>query len=340
MSSSIISVKPLGFQWETKDPFLFCAHHRDAYPAGNERMGPAADLGGRRLGSDFSSLNGWSMYHGEKVPGFPVHPHRGFETVTIVLEGFIDHTDSAGATGRYGNGDVQWMTAGTGLLHAEMFPLLNRDKPNTLELFQLWLTLPGIKKRVEPYFRMLWKESIPIITVTDDKGKKTHLTIISGKVEGKEVLCPSKDSWASNPANEVVIVRIKMEPGAEYTLPVAAEETNRMLFFYKGDELLIEDQSIPAYQSIELKANTTTKITSIRGECELLWLQGKPIDEPVVQYGPFVMNTEEEIHQTITEFRTTGFGQWPWPEDDFVHPRDTPRFAKYSDGTTHSPDVK
>jgi hypothetical protein len=104
--------KPLGFPWVTADPFLFCVHHDDAYPRGDERMAPVASLAGRDLGADFSRKDGWSMYHGEEVPGFPAHPHRGFETVTIARRGFIDHSDSLGATARFGGGDVQWLTRG------------------------------------------------------------------------------------------------------------------------------------------------------------------------------------------------------------------------------------
>ena len=143
MKSDIISnIKPLGFTWEVKNPFLFCAHHLDHYPAGNENMGPAASLKGRNLGEDFELKDGWRMYHGRTIPGFPEHPHRGFETITIVLKGFVDHSDSWGQAGRYGMGDVQWMTAGSGLQHSEMFPLLNMDGDNPAELFQVWLNLP------------------------------------------------------------------------------------------------------------------------------------------------------------------------------------------------------
>jgi len=120
--SDILSVVPLGFQWPTLDPFLFCVHHDDAYPAGNEQLGPAAPLDGRELGMDFAGKDGWRMYHGTTVPGFPQHPHRGFETVTIVRRGLIDHSDSLGATARFGRGDVQWLTAGKGISHCEMFP--------------------------------------------------------------------------------------------------------------------------------------------------------------------------------------------------------------------------
>jgi redox-sensitive bicupin YhaK (pirin superfamily) len=96
-------------------------------------MGPAASLAGRQLGQDFEGKDGWRMYHGEDVPGFPGHPHRGFETITIVRSGYIDHSDSLGAAARYGRGDVQWLTAGRGILHAEMFPLIERQRGNPLE---------------------------------------------------------------------------------------------------------------------------------------------------------------------------------------------------------------
>lgn len=92
--NSIKSITPLGFPWQTQDPFLFCVHHADFYPKGNENMGPEASIAGRNLGNDFVVKDGWRMYHGQKVPGFPGHPHRGFETVTICKKGLIDHSDS------------------------------------------------------------------------------------------------------------------------------------------------------------------------------------------------------------------------------------------------------
>src|SRR5919112_1973907 len=157
----ILNVAPLSFPWQTKDPFLVCVHHVDLYPQGNERLGPAASLEGRNIGQDFAGKDGWRMYHGDAVPGFPQHPHRGFETVTIVRRGLIDHSDSLGAAARFGRGDVQWLTAGKGIVHSEMFPLLDQKKPNPLELFQIWLNLPRADKLVDPFFTMFWEGDIP-----------------------------------------------------------------------------------------------------------------------------------------------------------------------------------
>src|SRR6266700_2199549 len=165
MDDPVLEISPLGFQWATIDPFLFCVHHVDDYPAGNDAMGPAASLTGRDLGMDFAGVDGWRMYHGTTVPGFPQHPHRGFETVTFVRRGLIDHSDSLGAAARFGRGDAQWLTAAKGISHCEMFPLLDASGPNPVELFQIWLNLPARDKLVAPHFTMLWDRSIPRVEV-------------------------------------------------------------------------------------------------------------------------------------------------------------------------------
>ena len=104
----VLETAPLGFQWPTLDPFLFCVHHSDAYPKGDARMAPhPSHLVGRKMGSDFQLKDGFRMYHGRVVPGFPSHPHRGFETLTLARKGFIDHSDSLGARARFGHGDAQ-----------------------------------------------------------------------------------------------------------------------------------------------------------------------------------------------------------------------------------------
>ncbi len=328
----IIDIKPLGFVWDTIDPFLFCVHHLDNYPAGNEQLGPAASLEGRYLGQDFTVRDGWRMYHGERVPGFPEHPHRGFETVTVVLNGFVDHSDSHGAAGRYGNGDVQWMTAGSGLQHAEMFPLLNRDKPNPLELFQIWLNLPKARKFSKPYYNMLWGEDIPTNTDKDQNGKLTSVTVVAGKVGNLTAPPPAPDSWAAEEVNEVGIWLIKIEANGRWTIPVASPEINRKLYFYRGSEIKIAGIEVKPYNSVELLVDEPVIIESGNKDSYLLLLQGCPIGEPVVQHGPFVMNTPAEIQQAFYDYRKTRFGGWPWERSDNVHPRERGRFARYSDG--------
>ena len=328
----ITNIKPLGFTWETQDPFLFCVHHLDNYPAGNDQLGPAASLTGRNLGQDFTTKDGWRMYHGEIVPGFPAHPHRGFETVTVVLNGFVDHSDSHGASGRYGNGDVQWMTAGSGLQHAEMFPLLNKDKPNPLELFQIWLNLPKAKKFSRPHYKMLWAEDIPVVSEKDKNGKFTEVTIIAGKIGEVTASAPAPDSWANEPENDVGIWLIKMEANAHWTIPSASLEVNRSLYFYRGTDVIIGGVTIESYHSVDLLADQTAIIENGNKDAFLLLLQGKPINEPVVQHGPFVMNSAAEIQDAFNEYRKTQFGGWPWSSLDNVHSRETGRFAKYSDG--------
>ncbi|PKP19036.1 MAG: pirin, partial [Bacteroidetes bacterium HGW-Bacteroidetes-22] len=306
-------VQKLNAQWSIENPFLFCAHHQDAYPKGNSEMGPAVPLSGRNPGSDFSGKDGFSMYHGDKVPGFPAHPHRGFETVTIVLNGLIDHFDSKGNEGRYGNGDVQWLTAGAGCQHNEMFPLVNDDKENPLELFQIWLNLPAKDKFVKPDYKMLWAEDIPVIQLTDANKKRSTVRLIAGTFRQHESLKPCPDSYANNENNHVGIFLIQMEPLATITLPAVSETLTRNLYYYRGeDQIQIDDLKIGSSNRIKLGGNTDTIITNGKKESFIIVLEGEPIQEPIVQYGPFVMNTENEIRQAMNDYQNTAFGGWPW----------------------------
>lgn len=322
--------------WQTQDPFLFSVHHLDHYPAGSAELGPEDDLAGRRIGNDFGGKDGWSMYHGQQVPGFPHHPHRGFETITVVERGFADHTDSLGATGRFGQGDVQWMTAGKGVLHSEMFPLLDPDGPNTLELFQIWLNLPRKSKMVPPNYQMLWAEDIPVVTTKDDAGKETSVKVIAGDYGEQAALTPPPHSWAADAENHLAVWLIRMEAGARWSLPAAAPGLNRALYVYQGETLTVADQEIDNYHSIQLRSEAAIDVVAGKESISMLLLQGRPIDEPVVQHGPFVMNTSEEISMAFAEYRKTQFGGWPWPSDEHVHPRDKGRFALYPDGSEES----
>ena len=328
MSNPVLSVFPLGFPWETQDPFLFSVYHLDHYPKGNAEMGPDASLEGRNLGNDFVIKDGWRMYHGQTIPGFPYHPHRGFETITIVNKGFCDHSDSLGAAGRFGEGDVQWMTAGRGVQHSEMFPLLNEDKENPLELFQIWLNLPSTAKFVAPHFKMLWHEEIPVVVENNGRVK-----VIAGNYKGTKAPTPAPDSWAANEKNEVAIWNIHIEPNSTYVLPKANTQISRTLYFYKGAAVEIAGVKTAENHGITLDASQNVTIKTSGQAAHFILLQGKPIAEPVVQHGPFVMNTQEEIRATMKEYGLTQFGGWPWPYPDNVHERKKGRFALYPDGT-------
>src|SRR5450631_4330907 len=264
MAGAVLEILPLGFPWLTADPFLFCVHHNDAYPAGNEQLGPAASLAGRSLGQDFAGKDGWSMYHGEVVPGFPQHPHRGFETVTIVRRGLLDHSDSLGAAARFGGGDVQWLTAGRGIVHAEMFPLLDVDAPNPLELFQIWLNLPAKSKMAEPHFTMLWSEDIPHVRTADAHGRESVVACIAGRLSldgATSPLPPPPDSWASQPEADLAIWTLKMAPGARTTLPPAAgRETRRKLYFLKGTSVSVDGRHVDRHVAIELHAGEPVEL--------------------------------------------------------------------------------
>ena len=328
----VLGVRPLGFPWETADPFLFCVHHDDAYPAGNPQLGPDAPLDGRDLGQDFAGKDGWRMYHGDVVPGFPQHPHRGFETVTIVRRGLIDHADSLGAQARFGGGDVQWLTAGRGIVHSEMFPLVQPAQPNPLELFQIWLNLPSSDKMVAPYFTMMWNEKIPRHTATDAAGRQTVITQIAGHLSGAKALPPPPNSWAARPDTNFAIWTIKLAPGAQWTLPAAARGTNRTVYFFRGSALRIATTDLLPKVSVKLRPDAAVELKNGAEESELLLLQGRPIGEPVAQQGPFVMNTRAELQQAFTDYQRTRFGGWPWPANGPVKEREQGRFARHADG--------
>src|SRR5690606_28066034 len=119
------------------------------------------------------------------------------ETVTITRRGFVDHSDSLGATARYGEGDVQWMTAGSGIVHAEMFPLLDSQRPNPAELFQIWLNLPARSKFARPHFSMFWQSQVPRLALLDERGNGTSLTVVAGAFDGARPPAPPPDSWAA-----------------------------------------------------------------------------------------------------------------------------------------------
>ena len=331
-SDPILAQEKLGFPWATQDPFLFCVHHRDQFPAGNAQLGPQASLAGRDLGQDFADRDGWNMYHGEVVPGFPAHPHRGFETVTVVRQGRLDHADSLGAAARYGDGDTQWLTTGAGIVHSEMFPLLRGDAPNPVELFQIWLNLPAKRKMAQPAFKMLWDEATPRVQLPG-----AEVTVVAGTFGGQTATAPPLDSWAAEPGSEVAIWVLKLQPGASLALPPASAGVNRMLYVYGGDAVALAGHSLKAGTSARVKADAALVLQAGTQVCEVLLLQGRPIGEPVAQYGPFVLNDQAGLEKAFADYRRTQFGGWPWPDQAPVHGPDPARFARFPDGSKQAP---
>ena len=333
---AVREVVELGFPWYGRDPFIFTVHHVDHYPAGNDALGPAVPLLGRRIGSDFSYLDGWSMYHGDVVPGFPQHPHRGFETVTVVRRGYVDHSDSLGATARYGEGDVQWLTTGTGIMHAEMFPLLDSEAPNTLELFQIWLNLPPESKLVPAYSGMLWGEDIPAVS----GGPGVTIDVIAGFVDDAVAPSPPPDSWASQADTHLAIWLIRMDSGAFWDMPTAPGSVNRMLHCFEGTNVTVGNTEIGASTGVRVSADIPIRMINHGTPAEFLLLQGEPIGAPVFQLGPFAMNSAEELRSAVDDYHRTQFGGWPWPDRSPVHARTAGRFALHANGRVEQRDMQ
>jgi len=339
MSSAIISQSRLGFPFACDSPFLFAVYHLDKYPPGGKNLGPDPRLlRGRNIGSDFGNPAGWSMYHGDQgVPGFPKHPHRGFETITVTRRGLVDHTDSLGNGGRFGFGDAQWMTAGSGISHAEMFPLLDQKNDNILELFQIWINLPSASKMSKPSFKMLWAEELPQQTTNG-----AEVALIAGSLPGLGAPpTPPPDSYAQPAAGgDVLVATIKLAPGSSYTLVAhpgdagaGGRTLHRNLYFYAGDGLRVGTTTLSAHAKIKVHPTAAIELSAPSGPAEVLVLQGRDIGEPVVQHGPFVGNTQQDIMRAFSDYQRTGFGAWPWESDALAFGRERPRFAKFADGT-------
>ena len=218
------------------------------------------------------------------------------------------------------------MTAGSGLQHAEMFPLVNQDKENPLHLFQVWLNLPKKDKFADPYYKMLWSEDIPIIEDVDDNGRINTIRLIAGKYKEYNALEPAPSSWANDENNKVNIWIITMKPNAIFKIPKVSSTITRNLYYYNGDTLKINGNDVRVDNRFKLNGNENIELINGDRESHMLLLEGEPIEEPVVAYGPFVMNTMEEIKQAYADYQDTQFGGWPWDRKDPVHTKEKIRF--------------
>jgi len=259
-----------------------------------------------------------------------------------VRTGFCDHSDSLGATARFGRGDTQWMTAGKGIVHCEMFPLLSSDGPNPLELFQIWLNLPAADKMVEPYFTMLWSHDTPTVISTSDDGSEAlvDITVIAGSLGEVNAPAPPPNSWAAKAEADVAIWHLRFDAGARWTMPpTSGDETHRLLYAFSGSWLTVDGERLDAGSGAVLDPTRPLELVAGEDGIECMVLQGRPIGEPVAQYGPFVMNTRAEIEQAFDDYRRTQFGGWPWGSDDPNHGPEPRRFARHADGRVEQFDV-
>jgi redox-sensitive bicupin YhaK (pirin superfamily) len=214
--------------------------------------------------------------------------------------------------------------------------LLKPDQGNTVELFQIWLNLPRKSKMASPHFTMFWNEKIPRVMVDESR---VEVEVIAGKYSEVAALRPPPDSWASDATNEVSILIVKVQPGGRFVLPKAKGKTSRMLYYFEGDSAAVQGSSVKVNTAFEI-ASQEDLVIAVEKEstpAAFLLLEAKPIGEPTVQYGPFVMNSKDEIAKTIEEFRKTEFGGWTWPSADPVHGPGLKRFAKYPDGKIETP---
>ncbi len=313
--SAILENRDFLFREDPGDPWVGRFHHLDEYPAGDgEQCVRKEDLEGHTPGKDLDENLPWKMYFGKRAPGFPMHSHRGFETVSIVLQGVIDHHDSADEHGRYAAGDVQWMTAGEGIRHAEMFPLVHDDQGNTLELFQLWLSLPSWNKLVQCDYKMLWREEIPIVEEDNARVK-----VITGNYRGTEGPTATESSWASDPRSKLRLLLIELDANGKVSLEGISETLNRNLYFFEGDTVWVDGVKLEGKRSLKLKGDASFAIESKEGAAKLLLLEAEPIGEPIINDGPMIMNTQEEILQGYRDYWDTHYGEWNWGIPDPMH---------------------
>jgi redox-sensitive bicupin YhaK (pirin superfamily) len=229
---------------------------------------------------------------GDYIAGFPEHPHRGFETVTYMLEGRMRHRDSAGHEGSITSGGVQWMTAGRGVVHSEM----PEQDEGLMEGFQLWLNLPAQDKMRAPWYRDIPAADVPRFTL--DSGAAVQ--VIAGNTHGV-------DGAVRRDVTEPLYLDIELPAGATFDQPLPAGH-NAFLYVFRGD-VVVEGKAVPqARMAILDNAQTADGVRIKAGApARLLLIAGRPLNEPIAQYGPFVMNTQAEVFQAVEDFRNGKF---------------------------------
>ena len=199
--------------------------------------------------------------------------------------------------------------------------------------FQIWLNLPAEDKMVDAYFTMFWDEHIPKIELPGGG----EVTVLAGTLDGATPQVPPPNSWASRADAHIGLWHIVLPANTSWTIPATAATSGRMLYLFEGSGLVVDDTAYTKDTGIQLVADADITISSADEPTETLLMQGTPIGEPVMQYGPFVMNTRAEIQQAISDYQQTQFGGWPWESDDPTHAAHDDRFAIHADGTKDTP---
>ncbi len=228
--------------------------------------------------------------------GVGQHPHRGFETVTIVYQGELEHRDSTGAGGVIGPGDVQWMTAAGGILHEEFHSRAFTERGGTIEMVQLWVNLPAKDKMATPGYQTLLNADIPVVALPDGAGT---VRVIAGDFDGHRG--PARTFTPI----EVRDIRLQQGRSARFE---AVEGHTLALVVLHGTVLVNGSEVAREGQLVHLDRHGSAVEIEANNDATVLWLSGEPIDEPVVGYGPFVMNSQEEILQAMDDFRSGRFG--------------------------------
>jgi redox-sensitive bicupin YhaK (pirin superfamily) len=222
------------------------------------------------------------------IAGFPDHPHRGFETITYMIAGRMQHRDSAGHEGLLENGGVQWMTAGRGVIHSE----IPQQEEGVMEGFQLWLNLPGREKMSPPWYRDFKAAELPAF-VTD---AGVAVTVIAGASHGV-------NGAVTRDATAPLYLDLHLPDGASFSQPLPAQH-NAFLYVYRG-ALDVGGTAVPLQRMAILANDAQTDGVSVRaqGETRALLIAGQPLNEAIAQYGPFVMNTQQELRQALSDFQ-------------------------------------
>ncbi len=236
---------------------------------------------------------------GGKRRGVGEHPHRGFETVTIIYQGEVDHRDSGGGGGHIGPGDVQWMTAGAGVVHDEFHSDAFTQRGGTLEMVQLWVNLPAKYKLMKPAYQTLLDASIPSIDLPDQAGR---VRVIAGEFAGHR-----GPTHTHTPMN---VWDIRLQQSRSAALQVPAGHTSAVVVL-QGSVHVNGSTRVGEAQMVLLDRAGTEMLIEANTDAKVLLLGGELIDEPVVGYGPFVMNSQAEIKQAMNDFNSGKFGQLP-----------------------------